>query len=112
MKKAFAAFLVASAICLAQPAPDPRIGTILEELASVHTFDQVALSPDGKRAAWIEDAAIYVLEVGGKKGPARITPAKGGSTRDLAWSPDGKMLAFLSDRDKKGQMQLYVNAEA
>jgi len=106
--KNLAACLLTSAVCLAQATSDPRIGTILAELASVHTFDQVAISPDGKRAAWIEADTIYIQELGGKSGPVRITSAKTSSQRDLSWSPDSSGLAFLSDRDKKGQMQLYV----
>ncbi|MBZ5552429.1 MAG: S9 family peptidase [Acidobacteriia bacterium] len=30
------------------------------------------------------------------------------SEHDLAWSPDGHRLAFLSDQERKGQFQLYV----
>src|SRR5580700_10358603 len=109
MKTLLAAVLLGT-LCLAQPAADPRIGPILAELASVHQFDQVAISPNGKRAAWIESDAIYILELGGKSSPARIGTAKGSSDRDLAWSPDSSTITFLSDRDKKGQMQLYVVA--
>jgi len=107
MNSLLASVLLAT-LCLAQPAADPRIGPILAELASVHQFDQVAISPNGKRAAWIEADAIYILELAGKGSPARIGTAKGSSDRDLAWSPDSSSIAFLSDRDKKGQMQLYV----
>ena len=43
--------------------------------------------------------------------PRRISAAK--DVRDhrehsLAWSPDGKTLAFLSDASKAGQLQIYV----
>src|SRR6185436_18711796 len=40
----------------------------------------------------------------------RITAGEGGPhvERDVAWSPDGSRLAFLSDREKAGQLQLYV----
>ena len=82
------AFLLTSALCLAQPTADPRIGPILKELASVHPFDQVAISPDGNRAAWIEADVIYIAELGSKSAPTRIAPPKPSSTRDLAWSPD------------------------
>src|SRR5579862_3663884 len=46
----FIACLLTSAVCLAQTS-DPRIGTILGELASVRPFKQVEISPDGKRVA-------------------------------------------------------------
>lgn len=107
MKKILAVSLL-SVLSLAQPPSDPRIGPILAELASVHTFDQVAISPNGKRAAWLEADVIYIQELAAKTAPTRITSAKPSSTRDLAWSPDSTNIAFLSDRDKKGQMQLYI----
>jgi len=109
MKTLFGIF-VSSIICLAQPAPDPRIGKILADLASVHPFDQVAISPDGKHAAWIESDTIFIAEIGSKSAPARISSPKGSSERSVAWSPDSSAIAFLSDREKKGQMQLYIAA--
>src|SRR5580700_5691825 len=102
------AYLLPSVFCLAQATSDPRIGSILSELASVRQFDQVAISPDAKRVAWIEGDAIYFSELNGKSSPTRIASPKSSSTRNLAWSADSTTLAFLSDRDKKGQMQLYV----
>jgi dipeptidyl aminopeptidase/acylaminoacyl peptidase len=96
-----------TALCLAQPAADPRIGPILAELASVHQFDQVSISPDGKRAAWIEADVIYISDLIGKT-TTKIALPKPSTTRNLTWSPDSRTLAFLSDREKKGQMQLYI----
>lgn len=106
MKPLLSAVLLATLVH-AQPA-DPRIGSILAELGSVHNFDQVAISPDAKRVAWIEDDVIYISELNSKSTPTRIASPKSSSTRDLAWSPDNSSVAFLSDREKKGQMQLYV----
>jgi dipeptidyl aminopeptidase/acylaminoacyl peptidase len=113
MKK-LAFVLLIPLLCHAQ-ASDPRIGSILAELASVRPFDRVAISPDGKRVAWIEEiienrtdtgnSAIY-LSSGGP--PMLISAKPASSDRNLAWSPDSTRIAFLSDRDKKGQMQLYV----
>jgi dipeptidyl aminopeptidase/acylaminoacyl peptidase len=108
MLKIFLATLL-STLCLAQ---DPHIGPMLAELASVRQFDQVAISPNGKRAAWIEGDAIYQFDLGSKSGPKRIGARKAASYRGLAWSADSGSLAFLSDSDKKGQMQLYVNGDS
>ena len=119
MKKLIAYALTACA-CLAQPA-DPRIGAILRELASVHPFNKVAISPDGKHIAWIEEliqngkdtgnSAIYITSLPGGT-PAPIASAKPASERDVVWSPDSSGVAFLSDREKRGQMQLYVTTAA
>jgi dipeptidyl aminopeptidase/acylaminoacyl peptidase len=91
-------------------------------LFSVHHFEQTAISPDGKKVAWVEtlvgrngapngNTAIYVGEQGSKTPPKRITAAAGATDHaegSVAWSPDSKRLAFLSDAAKAGQSQLYV----
>ena len=95
----------------------------MDQIAATCRFTEVAISPDAKRVAWVEDmqekakspspvSAIYVLEFGSPYDAARrITGGKGNAARDehdLAWSPDGSRLAFLSDREDPGQLQLYV----
>ncbi len=114
MKKILFASLLSPLLCVAQPS-DPRIGSILAELASVHPFDQVAISPDGKRVAWIEEiienrkdtgnSAIFIASGGA---PVELSAKPASSDRSVVWSPDSARIAFLSDREKKGQMQLYV----
>jgi len=45
--------------------------------------------------------------------PLRITAGPAGSLHaegNVAWSPDSRQLAFLSDAAKKDQLQLYVIA--
>src|SRR5712664_4207209 len=113
MKKVLFAVSLA---CFAQPA-DPRIASMLNELASVRPFTQVAISPDAKHAAWIEEqianrvdtgkSAIYTLDLRPGATPVRISATPAASDREMAWSPDSTRIAFLSDQEKKGQMQLY-----
>jgi dipeptidyl aminopeptidase/acylaminoacyl peptidase len=119
LKKHLFTYSLAAAVCLAQAQPNPRIGAILGDLASTRTFEQVAISPDAKRVAWIEElydngkdtgnSTIYVKELAGGA-PVRINPGKASSDRQVVWSPDSSRMAFLSDREHKGQMQLYVAA--
>ena len=87
-------------------------------------FEQVALSPGGKTVAWIETQMdkqgaetgkhdIYVAEFEKNVMPRRISAgtAPTGTHFDehaVAWSPDSKQLAFLSDAVKQDQLQLYV----
>lgn len=84
------------------------------------SFDQVAISPDGARVAWVQDAAnangegdgtaIYVQELNSSK-PRRITAGTDTSLSEdnVAWAPDGKRIAFLSDAEDHTHSQLYVS---
>ena len=81
----------------------------------VHDFDSTAprpvlgiytptLSPDGKEVAFIALNQLYRMPIGGK--PVAITNDafyKQGAT----WSPDGKWIAYISDRD--GTQNIYVH---
>ncbi|QSQ18400.1 S9 family peptidase [Myxococcus landrumensis] len=95
----------------------PAVEAILGAVARASRFRQVVMSPDGKRVAWVEPALtggshIYVLEPGGEApvaGRVWACPESRACEEDsLAWSPDSRRLAFLSDAHQGGQQQLYV----
>jgi dipeptidyl aminopeptidase/acylaminoacyl peptidase len=98
------------------PEPEPALEQVLDTLFQVQAFKETAISPDGKHVAWVQAAgghsAIYVADwQNAGAGAQRIAAGDGKTAHDehsLAWSPDGERLAFLSDRDKPGQLQLYV----
>jgi len=106
VKRTLSALFASAAILAAQA--DPRIGAILADLGSTQTFQQVEISPNGARVAWVANTAeggvIYTKEVAGG---AAVRIGGGGN---VAWSPDSQRIAFLSDREQKGQQQLYVIA--
>src|SRR5262249_38449735 len=87
-----------------------KMDEVVRTLFSGVTFDQVAISPDARHVAWVEKvkggSAIYVSDVGAAV-PRRIT-AGGRAESSIAWSPDSKQMAFLSDAGKPGQQQLYA----
>jgi dipeptidyl aminopeptidase/acylaminoacyl peptidase len=87
---------------------------------AVRNFNQVAISPNGNRVAWVEaiageagardGSAIFVddFESSGAK-PHRVSASDNArNEQDIAWAPDGKRLAFISDADRSGQKQLYL----
>jgi dipeptidyl aminopeptidase/acylaminoacyl peptidase len=82
-----------------------RIEEALKGLNRGRSVSQVAVSPDGKRLAWIEVAAgsqeIRVARLDDLKKSERVTvSAHAGEPcveNDLVWAPDSKGLAFLSD---------------
>jgi dipeptidyl aminopeptidase/acylaminoacyl peptidase len=94
----------------------------MKAMFDVSTFAQAEISPDGKKVAWVEslpgpggapsaNSAIYVAEVRAPDATTRITAGDGKTAceeHDVAWSPDGKSIAFLSDAATHGQLQLFI----
>ncbi len=101
----------------------PAIEQAIHSLAAASGFTQAVVSPDGKKVAWVEElrdksgaesgnSAIFTTTIDGK-GPARQITAFSGTARaesDIAWSPDSRGFAFLSDAAKPGQLQLYLQS--
>ncbi|HVB08694.1 MAG TPA: hypothetical protein VNF00_07065, partial [Candidatus Acidoferrales bacterium] len=101
----------------------PAMQQVMTDMFGVHAISEAVISPDGRRVAWVEsltgkngapspDSAIYIANWKSHSTPQRITAASGRSAAEsnVAWSPDSKRLAFLSDAAHSGQLQLYVAA--
>jgi len=102
--------------------PDPALEQAMGALFGAHRFKQALISPDGKYVAWVEtppaargaiasSSAIYVARLEAPGLAWRISAGSGNALlaeRDLAWSPDSRRLAFLSDAAHPGQLELYV----
>jgi dipeptidyl aminopeptidase/acylaminoacyl peptidase len=108
-----------------KPKAESAIHEVEKTLFATHQFGQAVISPDGKRVAWVEmligkdgassgKTAVYVSELETKVAAKRLSVAAGGEVQhdyeegSVAWSPDSKRIAFLSDAVKAGQRQLYV----
>ncbi len=102
-------------------APDPA--AVLRELHSAVEFHDVVLSRDGTRVAWVEQVPTpdgpspdrSIIQVVDRAAtppvPRRVTAGRDGQAHDehdLAFSPDGRMLAFLSDAARPPQLQLFL----
>ena len=110
-------------LCAALAGPAPAAGQgpsgpipfeqISAALGGVHQFRQVALSPDGRRFAYVETAgernAVRLADVARPAVAHTITACLGRTCdeSDVAWSPDGRRLAFVTT-DPSGQPQIAV----
>jgi dipeptidyl aminopeptidase/acylaminoacyl peptidase len=83
----------------------------LAEIAATHRFLEATISPDGAHVAYVE-ALGGPGETGVFLAPRTRISAGDGTTAceegSVAWSPDSRQIAFLSDHEKKDQLQLYV----
>lgn len=70
-------------------------------------IDNYRISPSGARTLFVARGDIF--SVPAKDGEIRnFTQTPGIRERDATWSPDGKWIAYLSDRD--GDYEIYVRA--
>jgi dipeptidyl aminopeptidase/acylaminoacyl peptidase len=123
---------------VAKPNASGPAQDVINTLSATHRFEQAAISPDGKKVAWVEDilgkngvpsgaTRIFLKGLRSPKEPTLVSAAvekksvrgPNGELGDgpvyrpraegsVAWSPDSNKLAFLSDAVKPGQLQLYV----
>lgn len=86
----------------------------LEELVACGEVRALAVSPDGKKIAYVWDrdgvAHIYVIPAGGGF-PRRVSPhgvpVEGSYADSPAWSPDGRWLAYVAGPEP-AQRRLWV----
>lgn len=82
-------------------APQPNI-----EHLTLTQFQELALSPDGKKIAVTARGEIFAASAKDGGDAVRVTRA---AARDgqLTWAPDSKRLAYISERNGNGQVFLY-----
>lgn len=111
-----------SSSLFAQQSSNAGLQDVIRTLFSAHEFAQTAIAPDGQHVAWVEKlvdkngvpngtSTIYISENKSPAAQRRITAGNGTNAYaegTIAWSPDSKRLAFLSDAAKPGQPQLYI----
>ena len=117
-----AAVILASSIALPaqnlSPSSHERIQQVLRSLDRAHYVGEVAVSPDGKRLAWIQGvragSEIRLAPLGDLAKFVRITAstASSGSCKEggIAWAPDSSALAFVSDcASADGQAEIFLS---
>lgn len=135
-RRLFCGVVLALAVhaAIAAQSRDAVIDQTIATLLKVQSFGEVAISPDGRRVAYVNrgegrrESGIFVAPADGSgevlrisaapvpAGTARPAPAaegnagkaapRGAEESSIAWSPDGRELAFLSNA--AGAQQLFV----
>lgn len=111
----FAVFFALAAPAAAQSAVPAAVPSIDQSL-ELRTGAAPQISPDGRwvvyqvnEADWEENAYVAQLWIAEVATGRRLQLTRGKkSSTDAAWAPDGRRIAFLSDRD--GQRQIYLIA--
>jgi dipeptidyl aminopeptidase/acylaminoacyl peptidase len=66
-------------------------------------------SAQGQRVAWVQRGQVWSADLGSGDAPARLVNARGSATQ-LAWSPNGSMLAFTSNRGTHSYIGVFTLA--
>jgi dipeptidyl aminopeptidase/acylaminoacyl peptidase len=103
----------------------PAIEQAIHSLSAASGFTQAVVSPDGKKIAWVEElrdkngaesgnSAILVTTTDSKIRARKVTASSAAphAENNIAWAPDSRRMAFLSDALKPGQSQLYLEGAA
>jgi len=110
--------LLAAFVVVAVCAPAQKKGLDAESLFEMESISNPAISPDGKAIVFsrafvdkLKDqqrSNLWMITGWQEAGGPRLRELTAGPWRDSspAWSPDGKRIAFLSDRD--GTTQIHV----
>jgi len=81
-------------------------GPAIDHLRLTEGISEIALSPDGKKVAFIVRGEIFAVSSteGGDAARATFTPAQ---ESQMAWAPDSRRLVYVSDRDGASHLFLY-----
>jgi tricorn protease len=85
--------------------PDDGLWMRPERVSAARLIEDFELSPKGARALFVARGDVFTAPI--EKGPTRnLTNSSDAHEKWARWSPDGKQIAFLSDRT--GEEEVYL----
>jgi tricorn protease len=81
-------------------------GPAIEHLRLSDQISELLLSPDGKKVAFVIRGEVFAASAADGGDAARVSTSVA-EEYQLAWSPDSRRLAYISDRDGTPHMFLY-----
>jgi dipeptidyl aminopeptidase/acylaminoacyl peptidase len=109
--------LVFSFLFGAYSAEAQDVDKLIDPVLATHRFSEVAISPDGKRVAWVEMSvrsdteyakAVYLADALTGAHPTEIEASGTKNRYGVAWSPDSTELAFLAEGNSSNEVSLKV----
>ena len=90
------------------------VGPAVTHLTLNNRFQELALSPDGKKVAFVVHGEIFAASAKDGGEAARVTFTPSAAESNVTWSPDSMKLVYVSDRGATNRIFLYdfaTNAE-
>ncbi|MFQ5349412.1 MAG: S41 family peptidase, partial [Thermoanaerobaculia bacterium] len=85
--------------------PDDGLSMRPAHISAAGNIEDFELSPKGERALFVARGDVFTAPI--EKGPTRnLTKTSGAHDKWARWSPDGRRIAFISDRD--GEEEVYL----
>ncbi len=81
-------------------------GPSVEHLRLTDQIQELALSPDGKKVGFVVRGEVFAASAKDGGDAARVTTSPS-SESQIAWAPDSRRMAYVSDRDGAAHVFLY-----